>query len=1059
MVNMVVLFYSRMASNVADVELHLHQQLKEDVLHVLSNHPDGVEKSNLWNTVTVELGRKVSAKRYKLQKMNDILNEWKDEIEEFGNAKRPLLRIRQKSSHNAKGSNRNEPPNLNDEEFPSLGELKLPLYIDKPNCDKIAKGNHFDEQDNSNRKSPSAACGSLAQNITNTQSAEAVVSEIVAEGKSKESNSESSDIVATKMKKTIVEVFSKIGPAKSIILGVLWKLVSDQLGQVSINEFKAKLKTFNDVLEVDIPAGPNVDETYKLRNHIISGLNQNAPETRLFNQQSQSDAEKAVVEGDKFQASFKNMFGQFLRSLLKHYPDGCSVNVILQNIELRKHFPVITGMCSEEVHHLLGNIQGVWFDGTLCFLSVSAEIAKRVQLLTIHMMLSGNVRAANIPVLANSLRIADYSLNSVSDRQIFHILETTCVPKFLYRNGQVFCLQEGITLQNCNIDLETGFLNPHSPTAGIKLIEQAHSSEKNDLSVDDDQSSDDDKQVDTKINSPQVYEADIADIRISLMKLLNRFPDGLKLSKLSQALKVKKTYLKRHFGDILEKIGTSYRLKDRKESSKLLAGGNKNGNTESEKTTIMSTVSGLSNEEGKLVDSDSDIAQLDSKTVARVRHTLSTIHKKYPDGLKYDKIRLEISENCNLHLRESQLLYYCNDLLEKVGKVYQLKKPTGLSQQETKDRSLKARKEFMDITTWSQPAREGRACQSPETVDLTTLIGHQKINKSESLSYHGIRTLATTFQPPRLQFASSPMQQGQSLGQPIPTIIPGQPGPTTALGHMQGSIPQKREPNSPITETNSPITAMDCSPVKSTNFPSMTNNPFMERDTGDLGSRFKNVVADLPVQPIVKKDFEVKEIVIQPVYLPRGQRPTSEMVESIAKECIDVLADANEFVSPERVEKLLCQKFGVQTIRQLGHSYDKIGCIYEMTRMICKVNAYIVAFVKTRSICTLYELQECLRDFVPNKEDFSKLKLGPLQRFPVVWEQLRFPPDQEEIPKIRSTDILEHFRNYLCKENKWTSHLELEDFMNYLVGEYSAENAYYLGVRIRSLPLAAQVCS
>ena len=1051
MVNMVALFYSRMASSVTDVELNLHQQLKEDVLHVLSNHPDGVEKSSLWNTVTAELGRKVSAKRYKLQKMNDILNEWKDEIEEFGNAKRPLLRIRQNSSHNAKGSNRNEPPKLNDEDFPSLGELKLPLYIDKQKCDKLAKGSHFDEQDNSNHKSPSAACGSLAQNITNTQSAEAVVSEIVAEAKSKESNLESSDIVATKMKKTIVEVFSKIGPAKSITLGVLWKLVSDQLGQVSINEFKAKLKTFNDVLEVDIPAGPNVDETYKLRNHIISGLNQNAPETRLFNQQSQIDAEKAAVD-DNFQASFKNMFGQFLRSLLKHYPDGCSVNVILQNIELRKHFPMITGMCSEEVHRLLGNIQGVWFDGTLCFLSVSAEIAKKVQLLTIHMMLSGNVKAVNIPVLAKSLRIADFSLNPVSDRQILYILETMCIPKFLYRDGEVFCMQEGITLQNCNIDLETGFLNPHSPTAGIKLTEQAHSSEKDDS--DDDQMSDDDKQVDTNVSSPQVDKANIAAVRNSLINLLNRFPDGLKLAELSQALnlKLKKKYLMGNFGDILKKIGKNYYLdrKIRKESPK--SNDNNNGNTESEKTTVMSLMSGLSNEEGRLVDSDSDIAQLDSETVARVRHTLLTILKKYTEGLKYYKIRLEISQNCNLHLRESQLLYYFNDVLEKVGNTYQLKKQTELSKQQTKDRSLREKKELMDITAWGQPARVSRACQSAETIALTTSIGHQKINKSESLSYHGIGNLAARFQSPGLQLASTQMQQGLSIGQPIPTIITGLPGPTTAPGHMPGPIPQKQEPDSPIT-------AMDCSPVKSTNFPSMTNNPFMERDTGELGSRFRIVVADLPVQPIVKKDFEMKDIVIQPVYVPRGQRPTLEMVESIAKECIDVLADSNEFVSPERVEKLLCQKFGVQTIRQLGLFYDKIGCIYEMNRMISKVNAYIEAFVKTRSICTLYELRECLRDFVPNKEDFSNLKLGPLQRFPVVWEQFRFPPDQEIIPQIRSTDILEHFRNYLCKKNKWTSRLELEDFMNYLVEEYSAENAYYLGVRIRSLPLAAQVCS
>ncbi|KAL3859495.1 hypothetical protein ACJMK2_009714 [Sinanodonta woodiana] len=214
----------------------------------------------------------------------------------------------------------------------------------------------------------------------------------------------------------------------------------------------------------------------------------------------------------------------------------------------------------------------------------------------------------------------------------------------------------------------------------------------------------------------------------------------------------------------------------------------------------------------------------------------------------------------------------------------------------------------------------------------------------------------------------------------------------------------------------------------------------------------------IQVNPIEKKLFEKKEIVCSYVYKPKRGQPNQDDIERVAKECMDLLAEANEYVSQERIEKLLTQRYQVNRVNELGLRHlDQLKCVYDHNRMLAKVNAYVHAFIKSRSLCTLHELSDCLREFVPNKEEFLHLKLGPIQRLPVVFEQFKFPPDQAVVPEITSIDIMEHFRNYLDKTQKWTSPLELEDFMNYLVGQYMAENAYYLGIRIRSIPLMAQV--
>ncbi|XP_067652769.1 uncharacterized protein [Haliotis asinina] len=237
--------------------------------------------------------------------------------------------------------------------------------------------------------------------------------------------------------------------------------------------------------------------------------------------------------------------------------------------------------------------------------------------------------------------------------------------------------------------------------------------------------------------------------------------------------------------------------------------------------------------------------------------------------------------------------------------------------------------------------------------------------------------------------------------------------------------------------------------------PHTSRSSSRERDEDSHGRRQGSEAQSQ--KPGASARLQRREINVAPVPYSRGM-PSKDQIDAVAKDCITILADANEHVSVERIEKLLCQRFSIRSISDLGcvRYVDQIGTVNEHARLLCKVNMYVQAFVKARSVCTMFELSECLREFTKDRDDFESLKLGPLQRLPVVYDMFKFPCD-EEIPEITTMDLLEHLRDYLSKNNKWMERVEMEPVMSYLVEAYNFETAYQLGIRIRSLPLAVQM--
>ena len=110
-----------------------------------------------------------------------------------------------------------------------------------------------------------------------------------------------------------------------------------------------------------------------------------------------------------------------------------------------------------------------------------------------------------------------------------------------------------------------------------------------------------------------------------------------------------------------------------------------------------------------------------------------------------------------------------------------------------------------------------------------------------------------------------------------------------------------------------------------------------------------------------------------------------------------------------------------------------------------------------RAICTLHELDECLREFTENRAgDFETLKLGPLVKLPLVYQFFKTPMDAD-ICEMTTADVIEHLRMYLTINGLWTTRIEMEKLLQYITDTRGLSSPYELGLRIGSTALAIQV--
>jgi len=77
-------------------------------------------------------------------------------------------------------------------------------------------------------------------------------------------------------------------------------------------------------------------------------------------------------------------------------------------------------------------------------------------------------------------------------------------------------------------------------------------------------------------------------------------------------------------------------------------------------------------------------------------------------------------------------------------------------------------------------------------------------------------------------------------------------------------------------------------------------------------------------------------------------------------------------------------------------------------------------------------------------------------KLPLVYQFFKVPLDAD-VCEITTADVIEYLRNYLSANNLWTTKIELEKFLQYVMDKRGLSSPYELGLRITSPALAIQV--
>ena len=108
------------------------------------------------------------------------------------------------------------------------------------------------------------------------------------------------------------------------------------------------------------------------------------------------------------------------------------------------------------------------------------------------------------------------------------------------------------------------------------------------------------------------------------------------------------------------------------------------------------------------------------------------------------------------------------------------------------------------------------------------------------------------------------------------------------------------------------------------------------------------------------------------------------------------------------------------------------------------------------SISTLSEIGQSMARLL-EKKTFQELRVGPLVKQPVIYDLFKAPSDGTTIYHVTTVQVLKNLNQYLTKEEKWTTKVDLQDFVRYLCDEYGCNTPYELGVRVQSIGLGISV--
>ncbi|XP_066560829.1 uncharacterized protein LOC136750017 isoform X2 [Amia ocellicauda] len=188
----------------------------------------------------------------------------------------------------------------------------------------------------------------------------------------------------------------------------------------------------------------------------------------------------------------------------------------------------------------------------------------------------------------------------------------------------------------------------------------------------------------------------------------------------------------------------------------------------------------------------------------------------------------------------------------------------------------------------------------------------------------------------------------------------------------------------------------------------------------------------------------------------RSRRNISvEEVDSLAEDYIRAIAAEGELVTIEKVEARICRHLRIQSLQSVRINRRQISTLTELCRTLREINIFIEATEAVRTVCTLYELGQCIAA-LKNKRHFEELNLGPLCKIPLIHKMFKVVSStkDEDIHEIETVDILKSLRVFMKQCGPSRGKVDLAEFMKYLADQYNCESPWDLGIRIQSIALS-----
>ncbi|KAL3160999.1 hypothetical protein ABBQ38_009386 [Trebouxia sp. C0009 RCD-2024] len=139
-------------------------------------------------------------------------------------------------------------------------------------------------------------------------------------------------------------------------------------------------------------------------------------------------------------------------------------------------------------------------------------------------------------------------------------------------------------------------------------------------------------------------------------------------------------------------------------------------------------------------------------------------------------------------------------------------------------------------------------------------------------------------------------------------------------------------------------------------------------------------------------------------------------VEVVAQQLRAARHKGYKYVCVPDIISEICHHFKVPGFGHFCMKIADIPTLKQLTDLETKVHSYSSAFIGTREVVTLYDLEQYLCQML-RVDSYERLQMGPLLRAPVVIQHFSPPANLLKVPKITYTNVVEAVKRLVTPNN------------------------------------------